>query len=115
MKHWLTLFLVIVLSSSTYFLFKLAGMGISPGYFHPVLNIWFIAGMGIQGVIFILWQLLLRQYPVSSLYPFLALTYVIVPVGAYVFFQEPFGLRYIVGACLIMLGIVFISVGAKNA
>lgn len=56
-----------------------------------------------------LWIFALREIPLSSAYPFMALAFVLVPAGAMFFFGESLGLRYFIGLALILAGIAVIS------
>lgn len=60
----------------------------------------------------LLWVTALREIPLSRAYPFTALAFVLVPVGAMLFFGETLGSRYFLGLAIIMLGMFLVSEAA---
>lgn len=50
------------------------------------------------------WVLLLRHADLHKIYPFMALSFILVPAFSWLFLGERFGMHY-------LLGIVFISIG----
>jgi drug/metabolite transporter (DMT)-like permease len=54
----------------------------------------------------ILWLWLLQKIPLTIAYPFAALAFLLVPIGAWIFFREPLNLRYLLGVCLILVGVI---------
>jgi drug/metabolite transporter (DMT)-like permease len=54
----------------------------------------------------ILWLWLLQKIPLTIAYPFAALAFLLVPIGAWIFFREPLNLRYLLGVCLILAGVI---------
>lgn len=52
------------------------------------------------------WVWVLRTVPLKSAYPFMALAFVLVPLGAHWLFGEVVTLQYLAGTCLIMIGVV---------
>jgi undecaprenyl phosphate-alpha-L-ara4N flippase subunit ArnE len=64
----------------------------------------------------VLWVSLLTHIPLSDAYPFVALSFVIVPVASWWFFGEPLGLGYWTGIGLIVAGVgVIAETAAPNA
>ncbi|MEO8114399.1 MAG: EamA family transporter [Phenylobacterium sp.] len=55
------------------------------------------------------WVAALRNAPLGRLYPLMALSFVLVPLGGAVFLKEPAPLSYWAGAALIVAGLVVIS------
>lgn len=51
------------------------------------------------------WVLILKRALLGQMYPFLALSFVFVPVGAWLFFGEQFTLKYFFGVCCIVFGV----------
>jgi undecaprenyl phosphate-alpha-L-ara4N flippase subunit ArnE len=60
----------------------------------------------------VLWVWLLTHIPLSAAYPFVALSFVIVPVASWWFFGEPLGRQYWTGIGLIVAGVGVIAVAA---
>jgi drug/metabolite transporter (DMT)-like permease len=61
--------------------------------------------LALYGFATLLWVFLLQRVPLSHAYPFAALAFVLVPVGAAVFFGERLSGTFLVGAALIVVGI----------
>jgi len=57
----------------------------------------------------LLWIYLLRTLPLSQIYPFMALSFIIVPILSSWFFGEMIVSSYLLGAILIVAGIVVIT------
>jgi len=55
-----------------------------------------------------LWVYILRTVPLSFAYPFSALGFVLVPVAAKLIFGESIGRMYLIGAVLVIGGLLFI-------
>jgi undecaprenyl phosphate-alpha-L-ara4N flippase subunit ArnE len=62
--------------------------------------------LALYGAATVLWVRILATVPLSRAYPFMALAFILVPAGGYVFFQESITLRYVVGAALIVIGVI---------
>lgn len=54
----------------------------------------------------IAWVWILRNIDLGKVYPLMALAFILVPIGSHFFFAEKFAPQYILGICLISLGIV---------
>jgi drug/metabolite transporter (DMT)-like permease len=67
----------------------------------------------LYGFATILWIYLLQQVPLSRAYPFAALGFVIVPIGAAVFFGDKITIPYIVGSFLIVTGIYLSAMASQ--
>ena len=52
------------------------------------------------------WTIVLRTFDVVHIYPLMALVFILVPVGAHVFFNEEINSSYFLGTLFIILGIV---------
>jgi len=48
----------------------------------------------------------LQKSDLGRIYPLMALAFVLVPIGSYLFFQERFNPQYFVGVTLIIGGII---------
>ena len=68
----------------------------------------FIA-LSIYGAATLLWVHVLRSAPISLIYPYMALSFVIVPAFSHFIFREPINLSYVVGLVLILAGILIIT------
>jgi len=94
-------------------LFKLAaastaaGLNSIAGLRGLLVNPWFWLALLLYGAATYLWIAILQKMPLAIAYPFVALGFVIVPLGAWVLFGETVGWRYAGGVVLIMAGIYF--------
>lgn len=91
-------------------LFKKVGLEIQ------VMGSWFQYKVfwlgGIAGLIYggatLLWIHLLRTIDLNQIYPFMALSFVVVPLMSWLMFDERLSGGYLLGASLIMVGLVLI-------
>lgn len=107
-----TLALVCVaMITSGQILFKKSGMEIQESNSWFTLRNCFFLGMAfaIYAAATLLWVSLLRSMPLSRAYVFMSLSFVIVPVAGYFVFGENLSLSYMVGAILIVIGILVAS------
>lgn len=68
-----------------------------------------MVALGIYGVATLVWIYLLRSIELSKAYPFMALSFVVVPLAAAVFYGETIAPAYYLGLLLIVSGIVVIA------
>ena len=69
----------------------------------------FALGIGMMTAWFFLWLSLLQSYDLSYLFPFDALSAVLLSLAAMVFLKEKLTLRLCVGVVLIVIGVMFVS------
>ena len=55
------------------------------------------------------WVLLLRQMPLSRAYPFMAMSFAILPIFAFLLFKEPLTPRYLVGMLMFLSGLFLVA------
>lgn len=67
---------------------------------------WLIPSLAVYGVATLAWIWVLRNTDLKTAYPFMALAFVIVPIGAVYFFGERITPVYCAGAVLIVLGVI---------
>lgn len=91
--------------------FKTAAMQIeSHGtIFHAQVIMTVGIALFIYGVATIAWIYVLRLAPITEIYPFMALSFLIVPALSHFFFNEPIGKSYIIGLSMIVGGILVIT------
>lgn len=84
---------------------------VSPAYYgNPVLMCLLITGvLGLYFVQTLMWLYLGRHYQLSFVYPFLGVGYVLSLFVGMAIFHEPFILRRLIGAIIIVLGVAFLS------
>lgn len=73
------------------------------------LNPWLVGALTLYGVATFLWVWILKTTPLLFAYPFSALGFVLVPLASMYLFGESISLTYVLGACLIVTGIVIIG------
>jgi drug/metabolite transporter (DMT)-like permease len=66
----------------------------------------FLLALAVYAVTTIGWVLVLRTAPLSRAYPFMALSFVVVPFLSWIFFKEPLSLKYLLGIVAIVGGII---------
>ena len=57
----------------------------------------------------LLWVILLKYVPLNLAYPFVALSFVLLPIISYFLFVEPLNPRYFVGLSFFMTGLYLVS------
>jgi undecaprenyl phosphate-alpha-L-ara4N flippase subunit ArnE len=88
-------------------LFKKAAMaGAADVFPWAYLNGWMALALLLYGAATLLWTWILRTTPLSTAYPFAALAFVLVPLLASAVFGEELTARLLIGAALIVAGIL---------
>lgn len=73
------------------------------------LNPFLIAAVLLYAVLSVAWVWVLTFVPLSIAYPFVALTFVLTVVSGVLFFGEPVTPRLVVGALMIVAGLIVIT------
>lgn len=112
---WIGLILTPLTVAGGQILFKMAGTrmegnGIA-AFLGLILDPVFIIAMAIYGTATFLWVFVLRSVPLSVAYPFMSLSFVMVPIFAAVFLGEALNIRYFFGAILIIGGLIVVNGG----
>lgn len=108
----LFLILVCVLGISTgQILFKLASTSIPvsldvTAWLQFAVNKYFVSALMIYAAATIGWILALKRIELFIAYPFMALAFIIVPCASYYILGEPLTVRALVGASLIVAGLI---------
>jgi drug/metabolite transporter (DMT)-like permease len=68
----------------------------------------------VYGAATIGWVLVLRQAPLNRIYPFMALAFVLVPLGSRLVLGEPLAPQYWAGVGLLVAGLVLIGRSAPG-
>jgi drug/metabolite transporter (DMT)-like permease len=77
--------------------------------FNILLNLDFIIGVGLYGFCSIAWLYILKSTPLSQAYPYLALTFVIVPLFSRFFLGEMMSYQTYIGCGIILFGLILIT------
>ena len=72
------------------------------GLFSPSL----LAALALYAMATILWVFVLRSVPIGLAFPVYALTFILVPAMAYLFWDEPLTLNTLIGGAVIVLGVI---------
>ncbi len=93
-------------------MFKLTGMKLAAHPAQPLqaamLSPVFLGALALYGGATLLWVYVLKTVPLSYAYSFMALTFVIVPVLANLWFGEPLNAKYFLGMGLVIAGLLTI-------
>lgn len=113
---WLAPLATVCVISAGQLLFKLAAGHIDPR--HPLADPRGLAilavALALYGGATLVWVMILRHAPLSRIYPLMALSFALTPLGAMVFLKEPISGGYWGGVALILAGLVVISRGAAG-
>jgi drug/metabolite transporter (DMT)-like permease len=101
-------FLCVLMISSGQVLFKSAALqtASATGVIERWLNTPLIIALVIYGVATLLWIWVLRHTSLSLAYPMFALAFLIVPLLAHFFLQEPVSIKTFIGGALIIAGVL---------
>lgn len=64
------------------------------------------SAFALYGITTIGWIWVLQKADLGRIYPLMALAFVLVPIGSYIFFQERFNPQYFLGIIFIIAGII---------
>lgn len=88
---------------------RLEGLGFNALYTDLHTMVLFGAAASLYAASTILWIQALRTLSLSGAYPFMALGFVIVPLGAAFFFNETLTIKYFLGLALLLTGLLVIN------
>ena len=63
----------------------------------------------------LLWVWILRQAPLSRVYPFTALAYILTPLFGWLFFHERINLQFLLGSVLLLAGILLCALAEASS
>lgn len=104
----------VVLIAIGQILFKAIGVALVAGgtWMNPrALTLGITAGV-VYVVATLLWVWLLRTAPLSRAYPYMALSFVLVPMMSTFFYREAISAQYMIGIALVVAGILIASLDA---
>ena len=82
---------------------KLAHIG---SFFDFKVATMLLAAICLYGITSVAWVWVLQKVELGRVYPLMALAFVLVPLGSYIFFGERFSSQYFIGVALIIVGII---------
>ncbi len=107
------LLLTPLLISAGQILFKLtssrAGGLDAAGLFSTLTDPYLLVALAIYGLGTVVWVYVLKAVPLTVAYPFMALTFCVVPLLAWGLLGETLSLRYMIGAGLIVAGLLVVN------
>lgn len=68
-----------------------------------------VVALVLYGVTTLVWIWVLQRIDLGKIYPFMALAFVLVPIGSHLVFGERFSTQYFFGVAFIVIGIVIIA------
>ena len=91
-------------------LFKLSAISLkSSGSFFAIKTAALVlAAMCLYGVTSFVWVWALQKIELSRIYPFMALSFILVPLGSHFFLGEQLQPQYILGVAIIIAGIIVV-------
>ena len=72
------------------------------------------ATVGLYGCLFLAWFWVVGNIGLSKAYPMMAVTFILVPWGNYLFFDERLSLQYLIGLGLVIVGLLLIVFGSDS-
>ena len=67
-----------------------------------------LAAMCLYGITSFVWVWALQKIELSRIYPFMALSFILVPLGSYFFLGEQLQSQYMLGVAIIIVGIIIV-------
>jgi len=74
-----------------------------------VFNVWTIGGFVAYGISSVVWLTLMSKYPLSFIYPMIALSYVFATIGAIIFFHDRTNVFTWASLTLIVMGVSLLA------
>lgn len=105
---------IVVMISTGQMLFKVAAERISASggqLTAPAMSVVALS-LGLYGIATLGWIRVLQWYPLSRIYPLMALSFVLVPLAGRFFFGERLTLAFFAGTALLLAGL-FVIVGSQ--
>jgi drug/metabolite transporter (DMT)-like permease len=113
-RSYIQILAVVALLAAGQLLFRKSAHAVPPlrgvaDILHLAVKPAFIAALVIYAVATVMWVGVLQQVPLSRAYPFMALSFAIVPAAAVLVFGETVTPRLIVGIMLVLAGLLFLG------
>jgi undecaprenyl phosphate-alpha-L-ara4N flippase subunit ArnE len=106
------LILALLLNIAGQLLFKRAAMSGSAKGAHALkahLSGWFVAGAGSLVTSMLFWVLVLRTLPLTLVYPFTGVNFIVVPLASHWLWKEPLPRMRLVGIFVILVGVALVA------
>lgn len=92
-------------------LFKFASANVKISEPRSFLTMWFCIALAVYGIATLGWVMVLARVPLSVAFPFYGLAFLLVPIMAKLFLNEPLRPQSLVGGGVILVGIAICSRG----
>jgi len=91
-------------------LFKLSAISLNESgtFFSVKTAALLFAAMSLYGMTSFVWVWGLQKVELSRIYPFMALSFILVPLGSYLFLGEKLQSQYLFGVAIIIVGIIVV-------
>jgi multidrug transporter EmrE-like cation transporter len=86
-----------------------AADGLTDYFSRLLLNPWTLSALLVTALAMPVWLLLLGRLPLSYVYPFLSLSFVLVSLGGIWLLNEPLSALRVAGLSLIVLGVILVG------
>lgn len=107
MNTVIQMFVFVLIISSGQILFKMAAKSLSQG--EGILRVLLVPKLWLAFILYglatLLWIYILNKHELSKAYPYVSLTFVIVPVLSVIFLEEKLDMYYFLGMALILSGL----------
>lgn len=113
---YLRLALYIFLNTTGQLLLKrtsMTGGGPDAAIYRPFLSGWFVFGVACLGASSLLWVTVLKRLPLTLAHPLTAISFILVPVGSHLLWQESLPLTRVLGILVIISGICLVARGSS--
>lgn len=80
-----------------------------------LMNPYYVISMVCLGLQALSWPLALRRFPLFWSYLFMSALYIMIPLASYYIFKEKVSAANVIGALVIMAGIVLIFIGGQES
>lgn len=106
--NYFSAILCVIGLSAGQILFKYSAKYISDGL--PIYALkplaYLLSAFILYGITSIAWVYILQKIQLGKVYPIMALAFVFVPIGSFLFFGEKFTIQYSIGVTFIVIGIL---------
>ena len=114
LRVYLQIVVIIAMLCAGQLLFRQSALSVPPlGTVSGMLSLGrspvFLAALAMYGISTLLWVGVLQQAPLSRVYPFMALSFAVVPVLSAVTSNEPLTARLGIGICMVVGGLFLIG------
>ena len=77
-----------------------------------LLRPWVLLSLTVTFLSGITWIIAMSKLEISTAYPYVAATFVIVPLAGVLLFGEHFSMGKVIGSCLVLLGIIVVLINS---